>query len=626
MIFPTTCPGPVSMADVTADELLDSIDEALERLDSVFADEGRDDLCARVAGARARLDRPTTVVCVVGEFKQGKSSLVNAIVGADVCPVDDDLATSVITLLRHGDEPSALVRRRVNGESSNERVSVDQAARFISEVDGAHEREQVERVDISLPSPALATGLALVDTPGAGGVRHGHGAATLAFLPFADGMVFVTDATAELSQPELDFLAEARSRCPYVIVALTKIDIAPEWRRIRALDEGHFARLGLDIAVYPVSSELHRAEHGEAGGVDALLAALHDKVVEPARSASASRIGTEVAALVRTVQEGLERRRVVLAEPSALAALEAEVAAAVARIEHLRGPGARWSIALGDRMADLSNDAGFQFRGALRDLMRSHEEAIESLKSTEQWEAQAEQLQADLAAIVTRLFTTIEDGRRAVRDELLDLLTAEDEALGGTRGALSLKELAVADLWRGKKLETTSLGGKAVQTGLTGLRGAQSGIMLFGMTSQFLPAAAATLLVSNPVLLAVGAVFGGYQLFEDRKRKLTMRRQTARTQLRQFTDDVQFEVTNELGVVLRTVQRELRDEFSSLLGELQRTWTESVAHAKASLAQGAEERAAELRAIEHRQAALVQVDATVSGAVASLGAAPGGGS
>lgn len=603
---------------MTPDELLDRIDEALERLDAVLAEEGRDDLCTRVAGARARLDRPTTVVCVVGEFKQGKSSLVNAIVGAPVCPVDDDLATSVITLVRHGDEPGALVRLRVNGEATTKRVAIEQAARYISEADGADERDQVERVDISLPSAALADGLALVDTPGAGGVRAGHGAATLAFLPFADGMVFVTDATAELSQPELEFLTEARNRCPHVIVALTKTDIAPEWRRIRALDEGHFARLGLDIPVFPVSSELYRLDGGHQGGVAALLVALHEGVVEPARSASAGRIGAEVAALVRTVQEGLDRRREVLVEPTALAALEAQVAAAVQRIEHLRGPGARWSIALGDRMADLSNDAGFSFRGSLRELMRTHEEAIETLKSSEQWEQQAQQLQADLAAAVTRLFATVEEGRRNVRDELLELLAAEDEALGGAAGALSVRDMSVADLWRGKPLDTSSAGGKAVQTGLTGLRGAQSGIMLFGMTSQFLPAAAATLLVSNPVMLAVGAVFGGYQLLEDRKRKVSMRRQTARTQLRQFTDDVQFEVTNELGVLLRTVQRELRDEFSALLGELQRTWTESAAQAKAGLNRGSEERAADLQAIDRRRNDLQQVATTVADAVAAL--------
>ena len=63
---------------------------------------GRGDLAGRLRIAAARATRPATIVCVVGEFKQGKSSLVNALVGAGVCPVDDDLATSAMTLIHHG--------------------------------------------------------------------------------------------------------------------------------------------------------------------------------------------------------------------------------------------------------------------------------------------------------------------------------------------------------------------------------------------------------------------------------------------------------------------------------------------------------------------------------------------
>ena len=74
----------------------------------------RPDLAERVSAAAARLRRPSTVVCVVGEFKQGKSSLVNALLGQNVCPVDDDLATSAITLVRWAEEAGAVVRRKAD--------------------------------------------------------------------------------------------------------------------------------------------------------------------------------------------------------------------------------------------------------------------------------------------------------------------------------------------------------------------------------------------------------------------------------------------------------------------------------------------------------------------------------
>ncbi len=121
---------------------------------------------------------------------------------------------------------------------------------------------------------------------------------------------------------------------------------------------------------------------------------------------------------------------------------------------------------------------------------------------------------------------------------------------------------------------------------------------MFGMLGNFLPAAAATLIASNPVLLGAGALFGGMQLMDDRKRKVTMRRQAARQQVRQFIDDVQFEVGDQLTATIRDLQRSLRDDFSERLGELQRTYTETAQRAQQSAQQTQEhqkQRAAELQ-------------------------------
>ncbi len=59
------------------------------------ASTGRTDLAERLEQTRARLRDPGVRVIVVGEFKQGKSKLINALVNAPACPVDDDIATSV---------------------------------------------------------------------------------------------------------------------------------------------------------------------------------------------------------------------------------------------------------------------------------------------------------------------------------------------------------------------------------------------------------------------------------------------------------------------------------------------------------------------------------------------------
>ena len=70
---------------------------------------GRADLVERLGAASRRLHHAEVTVLVAGEFKQGKSSLVNAIVNAPVCPVDDDVATAVATVIRYAESSEATI-------------------------------------------------------------------------------------------------------------------------------------------------------------------------------------------------------------------------------------------------------------------------------------------------------------------------------------------------------------------------------------------------------------------------------------------------------------------------------------------------------------------------------------
>ncbi len=82
-----------------------SIARALDDLDRVrglAATAERPDLVDRLDDAAGRLRAEDVPVAVVGEFKQGKSTLVNALLRTDVCPVDADVVTAVPTIVRYG--------------------------------------------------------------------------------------------------------------------------------------------------------------------------------------------------------------------------------------------------------------------------------------------------------------------------------------------------------------------------------------------------------------------------------------------------------------------------------------------------------------------------------------------
>nr|MBA2322661.1 dynamin family protein [Pseudonocardiales bacterium] len=239
-------------------EAIDLVDLAIK----ATAAYNRPDLSSRLRHTRARLVDPNVRVLVVGEFKQGKSQLVNALVNASVCPVDDDIATSLPTVVRYAETPGVTLVRERESDSGEalpaERtdVPVAQLAQYVSEAGNPGNRRQLTYAEVGLPRRLLQGGLVLVDTPGVGGLGSTHGAATMGALPRADAVLLVSDAAQEYTKPELDFLSAARRLCPNVACVITKTDLYPQWRRIVELSTGHLGRAGLASEVFPVSSTL----------------------------------------------------------------------------------------------------------------------------------------------------------------------------------------------------------------------------------------------------------------------------------------------------------------------------------------------------------------------------------
>jgi hypothetical protein len=594
----------------TADALIVELGKLLQQLD-------RGDLAQRATVAAARLRRPSTIVCVVGEFKQGKSSLVNALLGSQVCPVDDDLATSAITLVRYGEQAGAVVRRKVDGKDLSDPIPVADLGSWVSEVGNPKNHKGVERVEVTVPSPFLKQGLVIVDTPGMGGLGAGHAAATLGFLPFADGLIFVSDASSELSQPEIDFLRRAIELCPSVMFAQTKTDLFSSWQKILELNKGHLARQGVDIPIVPVSSALRVAaltrkdrELNDESRVPELVQRLGTDVVGPAKANATARSVADARSIIAQVDAGYRAEQAALADGAGGADAMAIIERAKSRLEYLKGPGAKWNVFVGDKITDLSNQVTFKLRGAMREIQRLMDERIETLSKGDEWDDLARYLQTVVSDEVANAFVALEEGRSSVRAQVVELL--QDEEIGSDTHSLRVASLSIADLWQNKSLDpTVSTGKKAFSTGLTGLRGAQGGVMMFGMMGTFLPTAAGVLIMSNPVLLGVGALFGSMGLAEDRKRKVAARRQAARTQVRQFLDDVQFEINNQIASTVRDVQRDLRDEFGDRLAELLRTYTEAAQRAQAEMQKSQGDRTARAKQLDAVLQKLGQVDAAL---------------
>jgi dynamin family protein len=584
----------------------------------------RRDLGQRLAHTRRRLVDPTVRVLVVGEFKQGKSLLVNALIDAPVCPVDDDIATAVATEVSYSEAPIAtLVRgtdQAADADTTRVQVPLDKLASHVSEAGNPANRHGVLRAEVGVPRQILAGGLTLVDTTGVGGLSSVHTTNTLAALPTADAVLLVSDASQEYSEPEIDFLRQTMKLCPNVACVLTKIDLYPHWRRIAELDRVHLASANVEADLLPVSSTLRlhamRTEDrqlDEESGFPALVRYLLDAVAKADRLSRRS-VAHDVFTVTDYLAVSLRAELQAQQSPDGATALMAELEAAKSRAENLHRRTSRWQHTLSDGMADLNADIEFDLRDRLRQVIHNGETALEQADPSAIWEQFTEWLTQQLAAATSDNFVWANQRAQLIAHQVAEHF-AEDggELLPELRlGDAATTLDAVPDL-PAPHVDGPKLFGKL----LTGMRGSYGGVLMFGMMTTL-----AGMALINPISVAAGLILGGKTLREDKQSRLKRQQAEAQMLLRRQVDDVIFHVGKECRDRLRQAQRLLRDHFSEVATELHRSLSESIQAAeKAASTEGSNRQ----RRISLLKAELAQIDALRDDARALL-IAPGNGS
>lgn len=536
----------------------------------------REDLAARLALTRSRLLDPAVRVLVVGEFKQGKSQLVNAIVNAPVCPVDDDVATAVPVAVRYADEPGATL---VAEDGTRTEVPVDRLEEHVSESGNPGNRRGLREAEVGIPRSVLAGGLCLVDTPGVGGLGSVHGAVTMAALPAADAVVVVSDAAQEYTATEMEFLRQAARVCPTVVCVLTKIDLYPDWRRVADRDRAHLATADIPAELLPVSStlRLHAVRTtdqalNQESGFPELLKHLRDRIVGRAADLARRSVAHDVRGVALQLTTSMEAELTALRDPDGAQRLLGGLQAAKQRADALRERSARWQQTLNDGIADLISDVEFDLRDRMRQITREAEAELDKIDPAlveEQfvgWVRQRVSAAASATFVWTHQRAQWLSGQvgEHFADEggevLPDLHTRDPDTT--IRRAVPLAFETPESFGFGKKL-------------LVGVRGGYGGTLMVGMLSTV-----GGLALLNPLSLAAGVLLGGKVVKDERKRMLEKRRNDAKAAVRRSLDDVVFQLGKDSRDLLRELQRDLRDHYSERAGELSRSISESIKSAQ----------------------------------------------
>lgn len=172
-------------------------------------------------------------LAVVGQFKRGKSTLMNAVLGRDLLPTGLLPLTSAITTLCYGSRERVVLRRE--GWTLEQEIPLAQLAEFITERGNPGNEKGLVEARVELPLPFLRRGLHFIDTPGIGSARHENTTTTYAFLPQMAAVIFVTSVEAPLSEAEERFLADIRGQVRQLFVVANKMDMLNDRDRAEVL-------------------------------------------------------------------------------------------------------------------------------------------------------------------------------------------------------------------------------------------------------------------------------------------------------------------------------------------------------------------------------------------------------
>ncbi|MBI2903510.1 MAG: dynamin family protein, partial [Candidatus Methylomirabilis oxyfera] len=233
------------------DDLLDILTAIAQMLDGV----GLPSQPATVAEDRLRHNRFDIVV--LGQYKRGKTTFINALIGEPLLPTAIVPLTNIATRVRHALQPSARVTFL---DGRFQEISLQELELYTTEKGNPGNAKAVLLVEVEFPAAALRDGTMITDTPGIASTFEQNTRAAMEYVPQADAAIFLVNADPPISEAERMFLKEVRPYLAKLFFVQNKIDqVSPEDQEeslafTRGVVEQTMGESG--IVIYPVSARL----------------------------------------------------------------------------------------------------------------------------------------------------------------------------------------------------------------------------------------------------------------------------------------------------------------------------------------------------------------------------------
>lgn len=532
-------------------------------------------------------------VVVCGEFKQGKSSLMNALLNEPgLFPVDVDITTNLVSTISYGKKEKITVFLGEPGKEKAKRIQRAQIPDYVTEQRNQENVRQARMLTIEAPNEQLKDGLVLVDTPGVGGLNTEHSAIAYAFIPNADAILFVSDALAPLSVKELEFVEMIAGHCQHLIFVVTKIDAKMDYETVVENNRQKLAqvleRSGNEIPIIPVSShaklaylESEDSEDLEESNFALLESQLWSLLGEQRGYIMLMPALGELGRAIVEMKEPLQAEAKTYQQhnqPEKAQMMERQFQEAKERLETLQEHNAKWRLQLSDGLRDIRTGLQQQLQKEFVQIRYQADRYLENehlLSSPEQIGSLLEQ---DFHLLLSKLNQEISQQAATLYGQLeqatgLDINRLEGDLLAPVEPKALVKKEWLAPVdprdsqikksnWWEKSLSATRNGYFNLQAGaiVGGLLGGLAGLIFGG--------------VGIGMGIGLGIGLGGIAgsttgvkegLSQIREKEMAVARREISKLLKPYLEENRLLCTDTLEQAITKLERSMRDELTSQL-------------------------------------------------------------
>lgn len=195
---------------------------------------GEAELETKADKAIRRIQNHSFSLAVVGEFKRGKSTFINALLGKEILPADVLPTSATLNRVAYGLEPAVEIAMK-NGERIQ--VEVEQLKNYVTKLtpEAQETAASVQEAIVYYPIPFCKNNVNIIDTPGLND-EAAMTEVTLSVLPRIDAAIFVIMPTAPFAGSEGAFLNRLLEheigKVIFVVTAIDRIRRRNERKRV----------------------------------------------------------------------------------------------------------------------------------------------------------------------------------------------------------------------------------------------------------------------------------------------------------------------------------------------------------------------------------------------------------